>query len=65
MHTGSCLCGAVKFEVAGELPPPDAFHCTDCRKFSGHFFVSTDVPRSAVTIHGTDNITDGLPQHQP
>lgn len=54
MHHGSCLCGAVRFEVAGDLPPPDACHCTDCRKHSGHYFVSTDVPRAAVTLHGAE-----------
>ncbi len=57
MHRGSCHCGAVSFEVTGDLPPPDACHCTDCRKWSGHVFVSTDVPRSAVTIQGADKIT--------
>ena len=57
LHKGSCLCGAVSFEVAGTLPPPDACHCSQCRKFSGHFFASTDVPRSSVTIYGADNIT--------
>lgn len=57
MHRGSCLCGAVRFEVACALPPPDACHCTACRKHSGHFFVSTDVPRSAVTIHGAEQLT--------
>jgi hypothetical protein len=57
MHKGSCLCGAVRFEVAGELPPPDACHCSICRKTSGHYFVSTDVPRSAVAIHGAENVT--------
>ncbi|WP_141732363.1 GFA family protein [Oligoflexus tunisiensis] len=57
MHRGSCLCGAVRFEVNGTLPAPDACHCSQCRKQSGHFFVSTDVPRSAVTIHGADHIT--------
>jgi len=57
MHSGSCLCGAVRFEVAGDLPPPDACHCTQCRKSSGHYFVSTDVPRSAVTIHGVENVS--------
>jgi hypothetical protein len=54
MHRGSCLCGAVRFEVEGALAPPDACHCTICRKVSGHFFASTDVPRSAVTIHGEE-----------
>lgn len=57
MHKGSCLCGAVSFEVDGELPPPDACHCSQCRKQSGHFFASTDVPRAAVTIHGVDNVS--------
>ena len=57
MHKGSCLCGAVTFEVAADLPPPDACHCTRCRKQSGHFFVSTDVPRSAVTIRGEEHVT--------
>ena len=57
MHKGSCLCGAVAFEVDGDLPPPDACHCSQCRKHSGHVFASTDVPRSAVTIHGSEGIS--------
>jgi len=57
MHKGSCLCGAVRFEVSGELKPPDACHCTQCRKHSGHYFASTDVPRSALTVHGAEHIT--------
>ena len=57
MHEGSCLCGAVRFEVAGELPGPDACHCSQCRKHSGHIFVSTDIPRSALTVRGGENVT--------
>ena len=57
MPKGSCLCGAVVIEVAGTLPPPNACHCTQCRKQSGHFWASTDVPRSAVRIEGDDNVT--------
>jgi hypothetical protein len=57
MHKGSCLCGAVSFEVTGTLPPPDACHCSQCRKHSGHFFASTDVPRAALRIHGADSLT--------
>ena len=56
MHQGSCLCGVVTLEVEGALPGPDACHCGQCRKTSGHFFVSTDVPRSAVSIHGEDHL---------
>ncbi len=57
MTKGSCLCGAVRFEVDVPLPPPDACHCTQCRKHSGHMFVSTDVPRSAVTMDGAENVS--------
>ncbi len=52
MPNGSCLCGAVRFEVAGELHAPDACHCSQCRKTSGHFWASTDVPSDHVTIEG-------------
>jgi hypothetical protein len=57
MHKGSCLCGAVTFEVAGDLPEPDACHCTACRKHSGHYFVSADVAKSAVAITGEHNLS--------
>jgi hypothetical protein len=57
MHKGSCLCGAVKLEVTGELTAPIACHCTQCRKQSGHFWVASDVARDALTIHGENNLT--------
>ena len=57
MHTGSCLCGAVTLEVEGDLPAPDGCHCSKCRKHSGHFFVSTDVPRSSLTVRGDSHVT--------
>ena len=57
MHKGSCLCNAVRFEVSGKLPGPDACHCSMCRKWTGHLFVGTDVPRASLTIHGEENIT--------
>ena len=57
MNKGSCLCGAVRFEVAGDLPPPDACHCSQCRKHSGHVFAATNVLRANVTIHGAENLS--------
>jgi hypothetical protein len=57
MHRGSCLCGAVTFEVTGPLAPPDGCHCAQCRKWTGHFLASTDVPRAALTIQGAENVT--------
>ena len=57
MHKGSCLCGAVTFEVEGDLPAPDGCHCVQCRKWSGHFLAGTDVPRGAVSVLGADKVT--------
>ena len=56
MHKGSCLCRAVSFDVIGTLPEPSACHCTICRKHTGHYEAGTDLPRSAVTIHGSENV---------
>ncbi len=50
MHRGSCLCGGVRFTIAGELPPPDACHCVQCRKQTGHHLVSSDVPKAALAF---------------
>lgn len=55
-HRGGCLCGAVSFTVAGPLGAPDACHCRECRRQSGHYWASTDVPRAAVTIEGEDTL---------
>lgn len=57
MHKGSCLCGAVTFEIEGDLAAPDACHCSKCRKHSGHYFASTDVARERLAIKGAENIT--------
>ncbi|WP_212523676.1 GFA family protein [Actibacterium sp. MT2.3-13A] len=57
MHKGSCLCGAVRLTVSGELVAPDACHCSQCRKQSGHFWASTNVPKGALAVEGAENVT--------
>lgn len=57
MHKGSCLCGAVSFTVEGDLRPGDACHCTQCRRQSGHFWASTNVPREAIAIRGESSVS--------
>ncbi|MFT3692440.1 MAG: GFA family protein [Kofleriaceae bacterium] len=52
MARGSCACGAVTFDVDGDLNAPDACHCVQCRKQSGHFWVSVAVSRADLVIHG-------------
>lgn len=34
-HSGSCLCGAVAFEIDGDFDKFFLCHCSRCRKFSG------------------------------
>jgi hypothetical protein len=38
---GSCLCGAVRFEITGPLRGSLACHCSQCRKTSGHYWSAT------------------------
>ncbi|QDC08542.1 GFA family protein [Oceanicola sp. D3] len=52
-HSGACLCGAIRFTVDGTLPAPTACHCSRCRKQSGHYEASTDVPKAALRVTGT------------
>ena len=54
---GSCLCGAVTFTLAQAPSEPTACHCMQCRKQSGHYFASANVPKSAVDISGAENLT--------
>ncbi len=41
VHRGSCLCGGIVYEVAGELRDVIGCHCTQCRKQTGHFMAAT------------------------
>ena len=49
-HTGSCLCGGVRFRIEGELGPVQVCHCTQCRKAQGGPFAAViPVAASAYT----------------
>lgn len=40
MHSGRCLCGAVTYEIAGDLGGIEFCHCSQCRRASGTAFAS-------------------------
>jgi hypothetical protein len=40
MFTGGCACGAVRFEVQGELAPIQLCHCSTCRRANGTAFAA-------------------------
>jgi len=40
MHRGSCLCGAIVYEIEGEIGDGYYCHCKRCRKASGSAFAA-------------------------
>jgi hypothetical protein len=51
MHTGSCLCRAIRFQVEGDLPPLQVCHCADCRRAQGSAFAANlPLAESALTF---------------
>ena len=47
---GGCLCGAVRYLVAGPLSDVHACHCGQCRRQSGHFVAATNAARAHFTL---------------
>jgi hypothetical protein len=48
--TGSCLCGAVRYEVSGPLRDVVVCHCGMCRKSHGHIGAYTAAPKDALRL---------------
>lgn len=46
MPGGRCLCGAVRFEVTGELTEIELCHCAKCKRAYGAAFAATLYARS-------------------
>lgn len=57
MTKGSCLCGAVHYQVNGPMRPIIACHCTQCRKQSGNYYTTTSALNADLVITGSENIT--------
>ena len=56
-HTGRCACGAVKFSARGELRGVVYCHCSQCRRQTGHYLASTNVPDENLEIEGAENLS--------
>ena len=57
IHTGSCLCGEVKFSVDGPLREVVFCHCGQCRRQTGLYYASTNAAEKDLTIEGAENVT--------
>ena len=53
VQTGHCLCGAVQYQVHGELRPVIYCHCNMCRRTSGHFVAASACARADLVIAPT------------
>jgi hypothetical protein len=53
---GQCLCGAVAFQVTGELRDVLNCHCHRCRRFTGHFMAATSANANDVEINDPDGL---------
>ena len=56
MKTGSCLCGAVQYEIAGELKQVVGCHCSMCRKWTGHYLAFTAAWNEELKITRSDGL---------
>jgi hypothetical protein len=56
-NTGSCLCGAVRFETRGPLRGVVFCHCHQCRKQSGNYYAATEVAEDGLSVSGADGVT--------
>lgn len=51
--TGGCVCGAVRYEIAGEPAMQGVCHCRNCQKQAGTAFsMIVGVPADALSVEG-------------
>jgi hypothetical protein len=50
MATGSCLCGAVRYEVTGPLQEVLICHCEECRRWHGHVSATAAADRGDLQL---------------
>lgn len=64
MRTGRCLCGAVTFELTGDLIATAVCHCSHCQRQSGGAFsVNLIAHESQLTLHGDLNTYEERGEH--
>ena len=62
--TGRCLCGAVSYELHGELRGVLVCHCVECRRYHGTAGAYTAVAREGLTLHDSEDLLRWFPGPQ-
>lgn len=55
-HHGQCLCGAVQFDIEGDLSVPAMCHCAMCRRNHGALGVYTSAKEEKIRLQGAENL---------
>ena len=55
--TGRCLCSAVRFQISGPVKNVSCCHCTQCRKQTGLYYATVEMPVSSISIVGEDALS--------
>ena len=55
-YTGGCACGAVRFRSRNKPGPVVACHCSQCRRQTGLYLTSADVPLDGLVIDGRETL---------
>lgn len=56
-RTGGCLCGAVRYGVAGPMRSVVYCHCSQCRKQGGHYYAATSCSNDDLQVAGSQHLT--------
>lgn len=57
LRTGGCLCGAVRYTIAGPMGKVNYCHCSQCRRQSGHHNASANVADGDLEVEGARHLT--------
>jgi len=54
---GGCLCGAVRYTVAGPLRQVVSCHCSQCLRTHGHYAAYSAAARGDLSVDGAENVS--------
>lgn len=55
---GGCLCGAVRYQISGAVQNVSCCHCSQCRKQTGLYYATVEMPVAALSIQGTEQLSE-------